>query len=79
VTKLALFKVVLRYILEVYYELILGQKDAYFAEVDAQLIKHTIKQISLNIQFFAERNAYYYNTHRLERPRLKEGDKVYLS
>ncbi len=34
VTKLALFKAVLRYILEAYYEPILRQKDAYFAEVD---------------------------------------------
>jgi hypothetical protein len=33
--ELALFKLVLRYILEVYYEPILRQKDAYFAEVDA--------------------------------------------
>ncbi len=32
----------------------------------------------LNIQFFAERNAYYYNNYRLEGPRLKKGDKVYL-
>ncbi len=49
VTKLVLFKVVLRYILEVYYKPILGQKDAYFVEVDAQLIKYTIKQMLLDI------------------------------
>ncbi len=35
VTKLVLFKVVLRYIPEAYYKPLLGQKDAYFAEVDA--------------------------------------------
>jgi len=79
VTKLAPFKAILGYIPEAYHEPILGQKDAHFAEVDAQLMKHTIKQMSLDIQFFAERNAHYYNTHRLEGPRLKEGDKVYLS
>ncbi len=35
VTKLALFKAILRYIPEVYHEPILRQKNAYFAEVDA--------------------------------------------
>ncbi len=30
VTKTVLFKIVLGYILEVYYELILGQKNAYY-------------------------------------------------
>ncbi len=32
----------------------------------------------LNIQFYAERNAHYYNTYRLEKPCLKKEDKVYF-
>ncbi len=32
----------------------------------------------LDIQFFTKRNAYYYNTYKLEGPRLKKRDKVYL-
>ncbi len=37
-----------------------------------------MQQILLDIQFFVERNAYYYNIHRLEEPCLKKEDKVYL-
>jgi hypothetical protein len=79
VTKTAPFKAVLGYIPQAYHEPILGQKNAHYAQVDSELIKHTMRQMSLDIQFFAERNAHYYNSHRLEGPRLKEGDKVYLS
>jgi hypothetical protein len=79
VTKIAPFKAVLGYIPEAYHEPILGQKNAHYAEVDSELIKRTMQQMSLDIQFYAERNAHYYNQHRLEGPRLKEGDKVYLS
>ncbi len=42
VTKIALFKAVLGYILEVYYKLILRQKNTYYIQVDSELIKHTI-------------------------------------
>ncbi len=42
VTKTILFKVVLGYILEAYYEPILGQKNAYYTQVDLELIKHTM-------------------------------------
>ncbi len=49
VTKTVLFKAVLGYILEVYYEPILGQKNAYYIQVDSELIKYTIRQILLNI------------------------------
>ncbi len=42
VTKTALFKAVLGYILEAYYEPILGQKNAYYVQVDAELIKYTM-------------------------------------
>ncbi len=42
VTKTALFKAVLGYIPEAYYELILGQKNTYYIQVDSELIKHTI-------------------------------------
>ncbi len=49
VTKTALFKAVLGYILEAYYKLILGQKNTYYTQVDSELIKHTIRQILLDI------------------------------
>ncbi len=42
VTKTALFKTVLGYIPQVYYKLILGQKNAYYIQVDSELIKYTI-------------------------------------
>jgi len=32
----------------------------------------------LDIQFFVKRNTHYYNTYKLEGPRLKKRDKVYL-
>ncbi len=49
ITKTVLFKAVLGYILEAYYELILGQKNTYYTQVDSELIKHTMRQILLNI------------------------------
>ncbi len=49
VTKTALFKAVLGYILEAYYKPILRQKNAYYIQVDSELIKHIIRQILLNI------------------------------
>ncbi len=49
VTKTALFKAVLGYIPEAYYKLILGQKNAYYIQVDSELIKYIIRQILLNI------------------------------
>ncbi len=42
VTKIVLFKAVLGYIPEAYYEPILGQKNTYYTQVDSELIKHTI-------------------------------------
>ncbi len=42
VTKTVLFKVVLGYILEAYYKPILKQKNAYYTQVNAELIKHTM-------------------------------------
>ncbi len=42
VTKITLFKTVLGHIPEVYYKLILGQKNAYYTQVDSELIKYTI-------------------------------------
>lgn len=33
----------------------------------------------MDIRFYAKRSAHYYNKYRLEGPRLKGGDKVYLS
>ncbi len=49
VTKTVLFKAVLGYIPQAYYELILRQKNAYYIQVDSELIKYTIRQILLNI------------------------------
>ena len=62
-----------------YHEPKTGARHAHFTEVDAQLIKNTLRQLTLDVQFFAERNAHYYNTRRFEGPQLKRGDKVYLS
>ncbi len=55
------------------------ERNAHYAKVDADQIKRLHQQLSLDIQFYAERSAYYYNQRRLEGPRLKGGDKVYLS
>jgi hypothetical protein len=49
VTKTVLFKAVLGYIPQAYYEPILGQKNTYYIQVDSELIKHTIRQMLLNI------------------------------
>jgi hypothetical protein len=79
VTKITPFEAILGYTPEAYHEPRSQARDSQYAEVDANLIKHTLKLCSLDIQFFAERNAHYYNLKRLEGPRLKEGDKVYLT
>ncbi len=49
VTKTILFKTVLGYILQAYYEPILGQKNTHYTQVDSELIKHTMQQMLLNI------------------------------
>jgi len=48
------------------------------AIIDARKLKALHSEISRDLEFVARRTAHYYNKKRLEGPRLREGDKVYL-
>jgi hypothetical protein len=78
-TKVSPFEANYGYCPAAYHEPRTGQKNALYAQVNVDLLKWLHTQLSLDIQFYAERSAHYYNKGRLEGPRLKEGDKVYLS
>ena len=48
------------------------------ATVRAKELKALHQQLALDIRFYAERSASYYNKGRSVGPTLKKGDKVYL-
>jgi hypothetical protein len=48
------------------------------AIIDARKLRTLHIEISRDLEFVAQRTAHYYNRKKLEGPRLREGDKVYL-
>jgi hypothetical protein len=48
------------------------------AAMDVGRLRSLHKELSRDIEWLAKRAAIYYNKKRLEGPRLREGDKVYL-
>ena len=53
-------------------------ENIYFARINTGHIKRIYKQILLNIKFYTNKAAFYYNKSYLKGPRFKRGDKVYL-
>lgn len=54
------------------------ERLAQRATVQVDKLKNLHRELSRDIEFLAQRAASYCNSKRLESPRLKEGDKVYL-
>jgi hypothetical protein len=48
------------------------------ANIQVKHLRELQKQLQLDIKFLAQRISVYYNKKRLERPRFREGNKVYL-
>jgi hypothetical protein len=48
------------------------------AKIQAKHLKGLHKQLQVDMEFLAQRTSVYYNRKRLEGPRFREGDKVYL-
>src|SRR3954453_2202561 len=54
------------------------EKLAQRTTAQADRLKNLHQELSRDVEFLTQRAATYYNSKRLESPRLREGDKVYL-
>ena len=78
ITKVTSFYANYGYKLEAYREPGVTDVESDLARVQVTKIKELHSQLSSDLQFIAERNAYYYNKKYSQKPMLKKGNKVYL-
>ena len=77
-TLVTLFYANLSYTPEAYRELGILNVDNKRARVHVEDLANLHSQLSKELQFVAERNAYYYNKRRSQELTLVLGDRVYL-
>ena len=77
-TKLSPFFANYGYELSAYREAQPTGSENQLARVQTEEIRNLHKNLADDLQFVAEKNAYYYNQGRSQEPTLREGDKVYL-
>ena len=68
ITKISPFEANYSYCLVTYRKLRSSERNAYYTQIDANQLERIHSQLLLDIQFYIERLAYYYNKYRLKEP-----------